>query len=272
MSFVGTSMIFNGVSSEEMGLALFDFSSKRQSDTHFTGDLSPAEERIEGRCRSLFYGGAVNTPLTFTMVLSATEERARRGEPFDRWDMQKIAAWLTGHDSYQWLSIVQGDLEEVRYRCLISELEAVEVAGFTWGFSCKVTCDSPFAYLSPRTYTFVAAPSGSGEIYSESSSNVPYYPLLTISGHQGGMLSVGVRNNRETSTFTFQDIPSAAGTLRIDCENGVITADGISNAYQYLVFPTGFHFPRFARGVNYITLTGAGTYQFTCEWPVNVGG
>ncbi len=272
MSFIGTSMIFDGVASEEMGLALYDFSSKKQDGTHFSGDLSHAEERIEGRTRPLFYGGAVNTPLVFTMVLSATEERAQRNEPFDRWDMQKVAAWLTGHDSYKWLSIVQDDLEEVRYRCLISELEAVEVSGLCWGFSCKVTCDSPFAYLTPRTYSFTVDGSGAGEIFSESSSNSFYYPKLVISGHSGGTISVGVRSALEASTFTFQNLPSAAGALHIDCENGVVTADGISNPYQYLAFPTDFHFPRFVRGVNHITLTGTGVYQFTCEWPVNAGG
>ena len=272
MSFIGTSMIFDGVSSEEMGLALFDFSSKRQSGTRFAGDLSPAQERIEGRYRPLFYGGAVNEPLVFTMVLSATEERVRRNEPFDRWDMQKIAAWLTGHDGYKWLSIVQSDLEEIRYRCFISELEAVEVSGLIWGFSCKVTCDSPFAYLAPVTYTFAVNGGGSGQVFSESSYNGFYYPRLVISGHTGGTISIEIQNKQERGTFAFQGLPAAAGTLTIEGENGVVAAEGISNPYQYLLFPAGFHFPRFARGVNHIALTGTGNYAFTCEWPVNVGG
>ena len=124
MSFYGTSMLFDGIPCEEMGLVMYDFTSNRQSATTFSSDLEIAEDRIGGRYRSLFYGGAVNAPLTFTMVLCASEDRAERNEPLDRWDLQKIAAWLTGHREYKWLSIVQEDMEEIRYRCLISSLQA----------------------------------------------------------------------------------------------------------------------------------------------------
>ena len=89
MSFYGTSMIFDGVSCEEMGLVMYDFTSNRQSATTFSSDLEIAEDRIGGRYRSLFYGGAVNAPLTFTMVLCASEDRAERNEPLDRWDLRR---------------------------------------------------------------------------------------------------------------------------------------------------------------------------------------
>ena len=111
MSFYGTSMLFDGIPCEEMGLVMYDFTSNRQSATTFASDLELAEDRIDGRYRSLFYGGAVNAPLTFTMVLCVSEDRAERNEPLDRWDLQKIAAWLTGHREYKWLSIVQEDME-----------------------------------------------------------------------------------------------------------------------------------------------------------------
>ena len=272
MSFYGTSMIFDGVSCEEMGLVMYDFTSNRQSATTFSSDLEIAEDRIGGRYRSLFYGGAVNAPLTFTMVLCASEDRAERNEPLDRWDLQKIASWLTGHREYKWLSIVQEDMEEIRYRCLISSLQAVEVAGNKWGVSFQVTCDSPYAYLRPMVYDYTVVSSLTTTLRSESSHNGFYYPKLAITGHTGGDLSIRIENRMEASSFTFQGLPSAMGDLTIDCENGVITSASGLNPYQYLSYDTPFHFPRFARGDNTMTMTGSGRYTFTCEWPVNVGG
>lgn len=272
MSFYGTSMIFDGIACEEMGLVLYDFDSNKQEVTKFSSNLSISEDRIDGRYRSLFYGGTVNEPLTFKMVLCANEDRARRNEPFDRWDLQKIAAWLTGHTTYKWLSIVQPDMENIRFRCLCSDLEAVEVAGNKWGFTCKITCDSPFAYMVPKKYSWTTTGSKTVNLFSESSHNGFYYPQLTIGGHQGGNIGVTINNATETHTFSFKKLPSSIGTLTIDCENEIVTASSGMNAYQYIDFMDGFHFPRLVRGNNTITLSGAGTYSFTCEWPVNVGG
>lgn len=275
MSFHGTSMIFDGIACEEMGLVLCEFDSIRQDATKFTSNLAIQEDRIASRYRSLFYGGAVNEPLIFTMVLCVREDKVMRDEPLDRWDLQRIAAWLTGHTSYKWLHIVQNDMKDVRYRCICSDLTVVEVAGKAWGLSCKVTCDSPYAYLTPVTYAFTATTNKAttGTIISESTHNGFYYPKLTITPTaNNGNIVITIGNHEETSTFTMRGVPTQIATLNLDCENGVVTASSGDNPYDYIDFQPGFHFPRFARGKNHLTLTGAGTYSFECEWPVNVGG
>ena len=274
MAFYGTSMIFDGIACEEMGLMLCEFDNCQQDATKFTSNLAIQEDRIGRRYRSLFYGGTVNEPLVFRMVLCAREDRVQRGEPFDRWDFQKIAAWLTGHEEYKWLHIVQDDLENVRFRCICSELEAVEVAGRAWGFACNVTCDSPYAYMLPQAYTTTVSAGTTTDmaIFSESSHNGFYYPKITISAHSGGDFSITVKNNKEENTFQIRGLPSKSGKLTIDCENEVIISEDDINPYRYVDFPNGFHFPRFVRGSNEVLLAGAGTYSFVCEWPVNVGG
>ena len=272
MSFYGTSMIFDGIACEEMGLVLYDFDKFEQENTKFSSNLSIQEDRIEGRYRSLFYGGTINEPLTFTMVLCANEDRVYRNEPFDRWDLQKISSWLTGHISYKWLSIVQPDMEQIRYRCIITDLEAVEVAGNKWGFSCKVTCDSPFAYMTPRLIEYSVDDTLETEIFSESTYNGFYYPKIRITGYSGGNLSIAIINNIEFYTFEFKGLPAGMGDLFIDGENGIVTAASGLNPYEYIQYTSGFHFPRLARGTNQLTLSGSGEYSFECEWPVNVGG
>ena len=269
MSFYGTSMIFDGIACEEMGLVMYDFDNQKQDETAFTSNLSILEDRIESRYRSLFYGGSVNEPLTFTMVLCASEDRAYRDEPFDRWDLQKIASWLTGHTEYKWLNIVQPDMEQFRYKCIITDLKAVEIAGQKWGFSCKVTCDSPYAYMLPKTYIFDVEGSLACSLFSESTHNGYYYPIIDITGHSGGNISVKIGNDE----FKLNDVSANVGDIRIDCENGIITSKHSANVYEYIDFTTDdFHFPRLRRGKNELTITGSGTYTFTCEWPVNIGG
>lgn len=272
MSFYGTSMIFDGIACEEMGLVLYDFDNAKQSETKFSSNLSILEDRIEGRYRSLFYGGAVNEALTFTMVLCANEDRANRNEPFDRWDLQRISSWLTGHASYKWLSIVQPDMEQVRYRCIITDLEAVEVANNKWGFTCKVNCDSPFAYMTPRIVEYVVDGELQTELFSESTYNGFYYPKINIIGRGGGNISIAISNSIESYVFEIKDLPASIGDLFIDGENGIVIASSGMNPYQYIQYTTGFHFPRLMRGTNQLTLSGSGSYSFECEWPVNVGG
>ena len=140
------------------------------------------------------------------------------------------------------------------------------------GVSFQVTCDSPYAYLRPMVYDYTVVSSLTTTLRSESSHNGFYYPKLAITGHTGGNLSIRIANGMETSSFSFQGLPSAMGDLTIDCENGVIASASGLNPYQYLSYDTPFHFPRFARGDNTMTMTGSGIYTFTCEWPVNVGG
>ena len=277
MSFYGTSMIFDGIACEEMGLVLYDFDSAKQEETSFSSGLSILEDRIDGRYRPLHYGGTINESLTFTMVLCASEDRVYRNEPFDRWDLQKIASWLTGHTEYKWLHIVQPDMENIRYRCIITDLKTVEVSGTKWGFSCKVNCDSPFAYLLPEQYTAEGDHGCSLEIFGKNTNNSYYAPTIhfenTSTVQLLGFYKITVENEDRGyfHSFVMRNVPSVK-SFTIDCENEIITSLDVDNMYQYVEYSDDFHFPRLYSGKNVITFSGGGTYVVTCEWPVNVGG
>lgn len=267
MSFYGTSFIFDGIPCEDMGLVMYDFSNAKQSETYFSSDIEILEDRIPGRNKPLMYGGNLKSPLSFTLVMCAKEDRIYYNNPFDRWDMQRISSWLTGHTSYKWLEIVQPDMENYRYRCIISELKAVEIAGNKWGFSCKVTCDSPFAYSKPYKYSF----SNNGIINNIGTSSIYTYPIIKINGHEEGNIIIDIENNKEHYIFKINNVPMSAGVIDIDCENGIITCSGDLNIYQYINFDKEFHFPRLYAGNNSITLSGGSSFDFICEYPVNIG-
>lgn len=268
MSFLGTEFIFDGTSSYEYGLCLYSrIDNASQDNTSWASNVKMFEDRPYRRYRSYCYGGSVQDSLEFKLVFGVREDRKATFGEYDHWEMQKIASWLTGHRDYRWLEIVQDDLSRVRYHCHIDDLEAVEVGGRHWGFSCKVTCDSPYGYLTPQEFSYEVNGSATVTLHSLSSCNDPYSPVLTIK--QNGGTDFSIENVTDGNrAFTLKGIPTGSGTITLDADHGVLTCESGLNLYPYC----NFKFPRLLRGDNQLILTGSGAYTFTCEFPVNVGG
>ena len=132
MSFYGSSFSFDGISSEELGLMLYDFNTTSQGNSSFASGFQLNEERIPHKVRSLYYGGWLADNLEFTLVFGADEYSAMNHEDIDRQEMELIGSWLTGKSGYKWLSIDQDDMAGVRYRCIMTDLKMIEYSGFKW--------------------------------------------------------------------------------------------------------------------------------------------
>ena len=159
------------------------------------------------------------------------------------------------------------DLTAGRKARSTDDLEAVEVGGRHWGFSCKVTCDSPYGYLAPQEFSYEVNGSATVTLHSLSSCNDPYSPIVQIK--QSGGQNFSIQNVTDGGrTFTLKGIPTGSGNVLLDSDHGVLTCDSGLNLYPYC----NFKFPRLLRGDNQLILTGSGVYTFTCEFPVNVGG
>ena len=266
MSFWGESFSFNGHSCEEFGLMLYDFNNVSQGDSKFA-EQSLQEDRIPGSYRTLFYNTKYDKPLEFKLVFGAGEYEANEQEPIDRYELQTIASWLTDRREYGWLSIDQPDMEGIRYRCIITDLETIEFSGNKWAFQCTVHCDSPYGYMLPKKYSYVSNGSSDVTIRSRSSMNEPYLPTLKITVDSGSSFSI-VNESDNNRTFTLDNLPSGCGTITVDGERGILSCDSGVNLYNC----TNFKWPRLVRGNNKLKLTGHGTVEFTCQYPVNVGG
>lgn len=265
MSFYGTSFSFDGISCEEFGLMLYDLDSATQSTSSWATGTKIKEERIPGRMRSIYYGKTEEENLEFTLVFGADEHAARAGEPIDRSEMQAVAMWLTGPDDYRYLHIDQPDMAGIRYRCMITDLKMVEHFGKKWAFSCKVHCDSPYAYTLPRTFN-IDASVGQYVCYSNSSVMEPYYPKLKISLNDSADFSI--TNDRCGKSLSFSGLPQTSDIIEIDCASGIITAASGLNLYQYF----NFNFLSLYPGRNTLSFVGSGTVEMFCEFPMNVGG
>lgn len=214
----------------------------------------------------LHYGATQNTPLTFSFTFGADTDSMDRKQHLDRWEMEVIASWLTGHDEYKYLEITQPDMEAVRYKCIISNLEYTTYGNLPWAFKCEVTCDSPFAYLYPEKTIFNVAGSLTSQFNCRASCK-HYYPNLNINITKGTSFFI-INHSDGDREFSFTNIPAVPITIYIDNENEVITNSRNLNLYDYF----NFEFFRLVNGYNNLEISGNAVVEMNCEFPINVGG
>lgn len=269
MAFYGCEFGFDGIPCTEFGLMIYHFGSNAQSDVSFSiGDIY--EDRINGRHDAILYGVSDNRPLEYTLVFGANMESMDANRSLDRFEVEAIAAWLTGHSERKWLHIIQEDMESFRYKCLVSDLKLITYGDYPWAFSCKVSCDSPYAYTFPETYALNVGSEPISYILRNRSTCGGYYkPQIQIESDGECSLSI-VNYSDKGREFRFDYLP--AGTpliVDVDNHNQIIKSSDGSNLYPYF----NYKFFRLVRGDNElsITTTGSATIRFCCEFPVNIG-
>ena len=265
MSFYGSSFSFDGKSCEEFGLMLYDFGNTTQGNSKFAS-VNILEDRVYQRPRSLFYGSTYKDPLEFKLVFGANEDRATHQAPFDRCEVSSIASWLTDQSMYKWLEIHQEDMEGIRYRCIISDLEVLEVGMQKWAFQCTVHCDSPYAYTYPQKMRYAVNGTLSVRLFSPSTANVLFTPTVEIALNQSSDFTI--ENITTGQIFSIAGFPQTSDTITVHGASGVITSSSNLNVYPYC----NFKWPNLYKGYNIIKLTGVGDVVFTCEFPMNIGG
>ena len=267
MAFYGCYFSFDGIPCTEYGLMMYDFGSKSDTSNTLSTNIEIVEDRIARKYTPLHYGTISNKPLEFTMTFGADTSAIEKGEYLDRWDLNAIANWLTSHDKYKWLEITQPDMEMFRYKCFITDLKHTDVGNLPWGFTCKVICDSPFAYQYPELYKYSVNGTMEIDILNKSSYRGYYKPYVSIALNKGGTFSIeNVTDNNRVMQFT--GLPTSVYTLDIDSENEIIVCPSIQNPYQYF----NFNFLRLCKGDNHLILNGVGSIEIRCEFPINIGG
>lgn len=267
MAFWGNSFIFNDIPCEDYDLMLYDVGNDTQSTGKFASGVSIVEETLPSKYKPLFYGVKFDKKLNFDMVFGVNERRLDSEKYLDRYELEAIAFWLTGHDKYMWLEIEQKDLEYIRYRCIITELEIVEYGNIPWALKASVTCDSPYAYLYPQTFEYNILGTKTIDFYNEGSHNGYYLPQIEISSLIGGSFSI-VNISDNNRTFSFRNVPASVTKIMVDNDRCIITNNQGLNIYPYF----NFNFLRLVKGENRLQINGTGKLKIICEFPVNVGG
>lgn len=265
MAFWGGAFVFDGIPCEEYELMVYDVGSHAQSNSRFASGVSIVEEKIPTRWKPYFYGVKFEDKLNFTLVFGVNEQRVSANDYLSRQEMETVASWLTGHNGYKWLEIIQPDMEYARYRCIITGLEVIEFGWIPWALKATVECDGPYAYERSKTFTYTG--SGKFSLYNESGHNGYYYPVLDLALSGGGNISI-INESDKNREFKLTGIPASVKKIQVDCDHGIITCDAGINMYPYC----NLNFLRLKRGRNILNITNSGTTQITCEFPVNAGG
>lgn len=253
---------FAGTPSEDYGLTLYDFGKETQDAVSFGNVASIIETRTTHRIQPIHYGVNYHEkPLEFDIVFGSME-------PLERTDIEEIMLWLTGYQDYQWLSIDQEDLEHVEFRCLITEVEPLMSGWEPYAFKATVTCDCPYAYGAAFEQSISVSGQTSYTFNNGSSVRDYLRPVLTYS-KASGVTTISIKNTTDNNReFVMSDLPSAATTITIDCNSGVIT----HNAGSVDIY-SGFNgnMFRLLPGDNALVINGNGTLTISGRTLHNVG-
>lgn len=253
---------FDGESSRMYGLMLFDFSDTTQEDVSFGNKGSIIEQRTIGRIQPLHFGVDYHQePLQFTLVFGSYA-------PLDRYSLEDVSLWLTGHQQYRWLSIDQPDLDTVQFRCLVTELKPITHGWLPHAFQATIMCDCPYAYGYPFSYQYTIAGETDIVFNNESTTRAYLKPDLRFQNNTKSNVLTIVNHSDDDRKFELSTVPSLAD-ISVDNHNGII----VDNAYSSNLYD-GFnlHFFRLVRGDNHMTVTGNGTLTISGRLLYNVAG
>lgn len=254
---------FDGESSVMYGLMIYDFDGNGQSDVSFGNKASIVEVRTNNRIQPLHFGVNYHSkPLEFKLVFGAEKE-------LDRYELEAISLWLTGHQDYKWLSIDQPDMERVQFRCIITELTPLAHGWLPVAFEANVICDCPYAYGFPFSKTYQISGETSVLFRNESSTIEYLKPKLIINPATGVKEVKIVNKNDNDREFILKDLPTSNLNIVIDNNNGIIQ----ETLYGYNLYD-GFNlnFFRLVHGDNNLVITGNGSVTISGRFLYNVAG
>lgn len=270
MGFVARRFSFNRIPCEQFGLRIYDLDGNTNDAVPFASAGEIQTDVVPSKGKAYLYGRAFENPLEFNLVFGLEPVGLEMNDHLDRYEMDAIANWLTGVDTYKWLEIEQPDLEMIRYHCIITKLEPIQISWLPWAFTAKVMCDSPYGYMFPHKYTYSCNGVTDISLISRSTINQFYYPQISI--QLNGSNSISIKNKScDNTELKFQGLPKSHFlTINVDNDLQKIESSDASyaNLYQYCNF---VWFP-LKRGMNKIIVTGSCILDFKCEFPVNYGG
>lgn len=282
MAYFGCQFVFDDIPSWEYGLVIYDFG-EIEEDGGFSSMPKIVEDRIARRYTPLHYGVTRNEPLKFKLHFGVDPRAIDRNQWLDRWEIDAIASWLTEHDDYKYLEIFQQDLDAIRYKCIITDLTYSSYGKYPWAFTCEVTCDGPYAYLTPETIsrTFAATTNSAQISMSFPLMNLAsprvYRPAIRIS-NLSNLEGVGVYcDGDEDNAFEINDLTGVGDYIDADNEREILSCESGLNLYDRF----NLRFFRLLRGKDTVwikvwpkTLNQrfTVTVDFQCEFPINTGG
>lgn len=194
MSFGALTFVFDGIPSERMGLYLFNTDSK-ESEISGGANLTLHTDKTNRSYKHNLLGVSEDKPLEFTLSFGSFD-------PLTRYDISSIQKWLFGHREYKKLQIVQEDMMNVYYNCILNNPKIITAGNIPYMFECTVTCDSPFAWEKEKVYEYTLNGAETVIVHNNMSDINDYtYPIIEfdskLSQNTVSLMNLS-NNNRET--------------------------------------------------------------------------
>lgn len=245
MGFYAKSFVFDNVPSEMYGL-LISTKDGAEGSTDASSDVEIVTQEIFRRPAPYFYGTTQRPVLSFEV-----EVYTPYGE-ISSVDASAIQSWLFGHNQYKKLQIVQPDMEDYYYSCILTSPKVNRVGNIIRGFTFTVVCDSPFAWGNLVTTRYTQS-NRNYRIFNMSDNNYYTFPIVKIklNGTAGSFNLTNITDNNKTMSFSGL---LAGDTVIIDTDLQIITANLTPNILNTMNSP--IYFFRLLKGHNNIFVEG----------------
>lgn len=256
MAFYGLNFIFDGVPSENYGLQIVNFDNGMVNNT-FGVQIEEVQDMVSKRHSPYHYGIKYDNMLTFTMKVA-------RQEAFDAFDKQAIGQWLFGHQQYKWLQVVQDDLEDIWFKCILKNPQTIDIANNTYGFTFEVVCDAPWAWTDEYNYNYRINGSQNISFENISDDNNYLYPIITYATTDTNFSIINKTDSSRLFAFSSLDLGE-----NLVINNNFQTIETDSSEKRINNFNLKWF--RLLPGQNELTVLGTGSMLLTMRFPKKVG-
>lgn len=147
MSFKATRFIYDGTPSEKFDLFLCNID-KTGTDSQSGGaDITVHTSKTSSMDFNYLMGIEYDQAFEFTFTFSSTEKK-------DRFDVSVINNWLIGKQEYKKLQIIQDDMSNIYFNCILKDFRVISFGNEPLAFECTAVCDRGWAMEEDKTYTY----------------------------------------------------------------------------------------------------------------------
>ena len=242
MNYGGLNFIFDGIPSEKFGLFLCSVNDTGVKTTEGGGTVTIHTDKTPLMDYNYLMGVEYDEVFEFTMTFGSHQ-------PKDRFDISLINNWLIGHSEYKRLQIIQHDLTNIYYNCILNDYKIVTFGNYPYAFECNVICDRQTALGNKRSFKY----SNLGEIkhMNASHSNRLTYPVLKFTTNSpDATLSIINKSNNNWET-KFEGL-SNGETITLDNQLQIIkSSTGLFRLENF-----NKHWFELVPNMNNLTVTG----------------
>jgi phage-related protein len=247
--FNGAEFTYNSISSILYDLRILEFDSggKQEYDSGVESEIY--SDIIYRKSKVNYYGRSVNKVLELDFTIGSFSALSVE-------DQSLIKNWLLGSPKHVPLRIIQDDMSQIYYNCLITKASDIKVGNLGYALSIHAVCDAPWAWedekILNKNYTSGGVETDAFVFFNDSISQDYMYPVVqfTLNGIGTEISLYNVTDDNRLFKFTGL---LAGETIVANCYDKILTSS--TGLYRLSSFNKNWF--RFLPGVNSLNLVGA---------------